>query len=240
MTVDTKKFITGKPVEREYATFRFLTFDEYIDCQEALGIIALSTLNLYYSYKKAIEKPTLEEAEFLKVLKDTPLREVVLSDTMLLEYYIQIIGMVAEFKEDFGLEYVFETEEKFMEVRKIIMDMNLAKEEKAYRNEELQEGHERSKKMNSNKGEIQTSEDIITCIVTFTNNSFDEVLSMSVYQAYAIYSRISAGKNYDTTTLFATVSSEAKIEAWNKHINLLAEEKVKDMKRSDYDRIDIS
>ena len=60
---------------------------------------------------------------------------------------------------------------------------------------------------------------------------------MSIYQAYAIYARVNSIKNYDTSVLFATVSNEVKIEQWNKHINLLSEEKTKDMKREDYDRI---
>lgn len=231
MKVNTSKFITKSPVETEYGTFRFLTIEEYIDYQESLSMLSLGTLNLYYSYKKVIGKPTDEEVLFLKTLKDTPLRQVVIQDMSLLKYYVSIIDKVMVFKENFDIEYVFSTDEIFMEVRKIIMDMNLVKEEKAFYNEELQEGIERSKMLNSNKGEIQTPEDIITCIVAFTSNSFEDVLGMSVYQAYAIYSRIGAGKNYDTGVLFATVSGDAKIEGWNKHINLLAEEKVKDMKR---------
>lgn len=231
MKVNTSKFITKSPVETEYATFRFLTFEEYIDCQESLGMLSLSVLNLYYYYKQAIPKPTEEEREFLKQLKDSPLRQVVMSDTSLLKYYVDIVSKAVTFHEGFDIEYMFATDESFMEVRKIIMDMNLAKEEKAFYNEELQAGIERGRQMQKNSGEVQTSEDVITCIVASTSNSFDDVLSMSVYQAYAIYTRIGSIMNYKTSTLFATVSADSKIEAWNKHINLLAEDKVKDMKR---------
>lgn len=231
MTVDRSKFITKKPVEVEYATFRFLTFEEYIDCQESLSIISLSTLNIYYNYRKVIPKPTEDEEVFLKTLKDTPLRHIILSDELFFNNYLEIIKLVAEFKEGYDIEYLFENDEIFMEMRKIIMDMNLAREEKAFRNEELQEGMERGKKMNRGNEESQTAEDIITCIVSSTSNSFDDVLSMSIYQAYAIYARVNSIMNYKTSTLFATVSNEVKVDLWNKHINLLADEKTKDIKR---------
>ena len=162
MSVDTRKFITGKPIELPYATFRFLTFEEYIDYQESLGVISLGTLNIYYNYKKVLDKPSEEEKEFLQQLKDAPLRQIIMSDKLFLQSYLDIFEKVIEFKEGYSLEEVFETDEKFMEVRKIVMDMNLAKEEKAFYNEELQEGMERGKQLNKGQGEAQTSEDIIT------------------------------------------------------------------------------
>ena len=212
MSVDTRKFITGKPIELPYATFRFLTFEEYIDYQESLGVISLGTLNIYYNYKKVLDKPSEEEKEFLQQLKDAPLRQIIMSDKLFLQSYLDIFEKVIEFKEGYSLEEVFETDEKFMEVRKIVMDMNLAKEEKAFYNEELQEGIERGKQLNKGQGDPQTSEDIITCIVSSTSNSFDDVLGMSIYQAYAIYARVNSIKNYEAGVLYSTVSNEVKIE----------------------------
>lgn len=236
MTVDRSKFITKKPVEVEYATFRFLTFEEYIDCQESLSIISLSTLNIYYNYKKVSEKPTEEELIFLKDLKDRPLRENVLRDELFIYHYLNIIEKVVEFKEGYDIEYLFETDDRFMKMRKIIMDMNLAREEKAYYNEEMQKGIDLKKKFNSGKqGQSQSPEDIITSITALTSHTLEQVLSMSVYQAYNIYARVSAVENYRTGVQFATVDGDtSRIEAWDKHIDLLAEEKITDMSYSKF------
>lgn len=233
MSIDTSEFITGDPIELPYATFRFLTFREYIRLQKSLSIMSLSTLNIYYNYKKILDNPTEEDLVFLKELKDTPLREIILRDELFLYHYLNIIEKVVDCKEGYDIQYLFDNDEQFMEMRKYIIDMNLAKEEKAFYNEELQEGIERSKKMNQGNMESQTAEDVITCIVSSTSNSFDDVLGMSIYQAYAIYARISSIMNYKTAVTFKTIDPKYDIEHWNKHINLLGQEKTKDKKREE-------
>jgi acyl-CoA-binding protein len=69
-------------------------------------------------------------------------------------------------------------------------------------------------------GEL-TFEAIYTSVWVETGEKPDD---MTIYQMYALFSRIGQFKNYDTTTLYNTVSGEVKIDAWYKHINLLEKE----------------
>lgn len=231
----SRNLISKKPFELDYCMLRFLTFEEYLDLADILGLISMNNLHIYYTYKKLIPNPTEDEKVQILELKETPLREIILRDSYFLKTYLQIIELVTAFKEDFTVEYIFEDNDRFMEFRQCIMDMNLLKEEKVFKNEELQEGLEIGKKMQQDKSDALLPEDIITSVVALTSNSFEDVLSMSIYQVYAIYARLNSIMNYKTTTLFATVSSDVNIEAWNKHINLLEKENTSDMKRSEFE-----
>ena len=236
MKVNTSKFITKSPVETEYGIFRFLTIEEYIDYQESLSLISLGTLNLYYSYKQILKNPTQEEKDFLKVFKDTPLRQVVLQDMSLLNKYLELIDRIIVFKEDFDIGHVFSTDEIFMDMRKIIMDMNSVKEEKAFYNEELQVGLDRKKKMQLSKsGESVTIEDIITCLATMTTNSLEQVMNMTVYQAQAMYQRIAVIEDYKANVIFATVDNDRKVESWSKHIDMFKEDSKDGITRSQFE-----
>ena len=235
MKINKTKFIIKKPVELEYGTINFLDIEQYIDYQAELGIIPMNNLHLYYAYKKLMKTSSKEELEKLKILKDTELYKIVISDDYMISCYFKIFTLVTDFKEGYSIESVFESEERFMTLRKLIMEMNLLKEEKVFKNEELQEGHEMRKQMESiQNGESQSIEDIITSVVASTSQSFDSVCNMSIYQLYALYARVSAIMNYQTSTLFATVSPSKTLESWAKHIDLLAQDEGKDMKRSDF------
>jgi hypothetical protein len=75
-------------------------------------------------------------------------------------------------------------------------------------------------KQRSNGG--LTFEAIYTSVWTMLGQRPDD---MTIYQMYALFSRIGQFKNYDTTTLYNTTSGQVKIDPWYKHIDLMEEEK---------------
>lgn len=233
--INTRKFILGKPVELPFGNVRFLTVEEYMDMEADLHLISMNTLHIYYAQKKLLANKLKrkELAEFEKT-KELPLYQLVMYTDYFLHTYLSIFDKLIEFNEGFSLNYLFESEDRFMEIRSVIMMMNFLKEEKVYKNEELQKNHEEGHKVRNNTSNNITMEDIITSVVASTSNTYEDVDKMSVYQLNALYLRISAIKDYETSTLFATVSSEAKVEHWTKHIDLFESKDNSSIKLSEF------
>lgn len=231
MTIDRASFIFGRPIDTNLGQVKFLTFPQYIDYSGDVSSIGLNVLHIYYRFKKLYEANKMDSKE-LEELKSMTLHEIITSSPEFRDSYTKVFGLVMD--SDAVIE-VMENPNKFMEYRKLVMDMNLVTEEDVSPNSEIQEGIEMSRKINQQKGEKQSFEDIVTSIVAATSNSFEDVRKMTVYQVYSIYARVGAIFNYTTSTLFATVS-EQKIESWGKHIDLLNNENSTNIKRSDFDK----
>lgn len=228
-------FIFGRPIETPFGKVRFLTYPEYLENQQDLVLISMNVLHFYYYYRKEMKNPTEEEMSHLKQLKESDLLSLVLTTQQILKAYVRVFENVITFDNGKEIADIFNSLDTFMDMRKLIMDMNILVEEDVSPNEEIQEGIERGKLISQTKSEKQSFEDIITSIVAGTSNSFDDVCNMTVYQVYATYARLGAIFNYNTSTLFATVSNEVEIEPWNKNINLL-EKDDKDLKRSEFEK----
>lgn len=236
MLVDRQKFIFKKPVILEFGVVNFLAIEDYIDLQNDLGIIGMNNLHLFYAFKKLLNTNDEVQLNELRKLKETNLYPIVTSDESLLSSYIRVFQVVIEFSEGFNLQYIFEDEDRFMAVRKIVMDMNLIKEEKVFKDERLQKGEDMKKKIDSVKNkDAQTIEDIVTSVRVKSGTSYDEINKMSVYQLYADFARINAIMNYETTIIFKSVGSDMEVENWSKHINLLEGSESKDMNRADFE-----
>lgn len=237
MNINTSKFILGRPIKLPFGEVRFVTVDEYLELSDLLHIISLSPINIYHierkSLVKTLKRKELYKLEELKVKYEDSLYNLVLNDDTLLDTYLQVFNMLITFKEPYQSNDMFTSEEVFNYIRDLIMQMNFLKEEKAFKNEELQELHEMSKIIKS-KGNKFTIEDMITSVRSFLKLSYDEVFNSTIYQLNADFLRICAMKDYDTSILFATVSSEAKIEHWTKHIDLLKELDDTSVKESEF------
>lgn len=147
------------------------------------------------------------------------------------ELYSQLFKFV--FKED-----VFDkvNEDNFDYLRQLIMDMNCVKEEKVNPNPEIQKWIDKSKKFKQNN-EILTFEDIVTSVAVGTGYTYSYINNMTIYQFNLTFQRIGAFKGYDTSTLFATVSTEKiNIESWCKNIDLFEEEKY-GITRSEFNKL---
>lgn len=237
MSIDRQKFIINKPVQLEFGTVNFLTIEDYIDLQNELGLIAMNNLHLFYAYKKQLKSDNEEQLNELRKLKEMSLYPIVVNDETLLSAYVKVFQVAIEFVEGFDLQYLFDDEDRFMWIRKIVMDMNLVKEDKVFKDERLQKGEEMKRKVENVKAkDKQTIEDVITSVVAKTANSFSDVNKMTVYQLHSLFARVNAIINYETTTLFKTVSNDIEVEDWSKHIDLLEGSQSKDMNRTDFER----
>ena len=219
---DKNLFIFGESVLTDFGELRFLTYREFLQNSADLQLISQNSLHIYYYYKTQLKAigANASDIEQLKELKDADLYEIVLSTKQILNAYLKIFQLVFDRNDNIPLEQIFSKTEIFHFVRKLIMDMNVLTEEKVSPNEEIQSAIERSRRVKQNNSEEQSFVDIVTSIVASTNNSFEDVCSMNIFQVYAIYARVGAIFNYQTTTLFATVAEKVNIESWNKHIDL--------------------
>lgn len=224
MKYNRDMFIFGKPIDTKFGKVRFLTFEEYHTFLPQLSLISMNNLHIYYYNKKAMKNPSQAEMELLKGLKEASLYEIVLKTPQLLATYIEIFNKLITFKKGVDCTYILKSEVDFFEMRKLIMDMNVISEEDVNPNEEIQSGIERSRRAKQAEAKKQSFVTIVTSIVAKTSHSYEEVSQMNVMQVYALYARIGAFLNYETTTLFATVAEKVKIELWDKHIDLFEKE----------------
>jgi len=172
-------------------------------------------------------------------------------DKNAIEYFINHISLyqwiinVPEFKELYSqlFNFIFKedvfdkvNEDNFEFIRQLIMNMNCIKEEKQNPNSEIQKWIEKSKKFNENMAGKLDFQDIVSSVVVYMGVSYDVVNEMTLYQLYMTFRRINAFKDYDTTTLFATVSTEKmNIESWCKCIDLFENNDDEGMSRSKYE-----
>lgn len=126
------------------------------------------------------------------------------------------------FKEDVFL--LIENNKEFNEYINIIRDINSIKYEPTSPNPEVERRNQLRRKLDSMKGDNVTFEDMFTSVCAGLNKLPSEVNKMTVYSFYKIFQRIGQFKNYDTNVLFATVSSEAKIEPWYKSTEVKKEQ----------------
>lgn len=222
---DKNIFIFGETVQTRFGLVRFLTYREFLSYTNEISLISQNTLHIYYNFKNQIGKHAdTETVDALKELKKSELLEIVLSTQQLLNAYLKIFQLVFDGNEDMQLTQLFDSNENFHFIRSLIMDMNVVTEDKVSENEEIQRAIERSRRVKQQDSQEQTFVDIVTSIVASTSNSFEDVCRMNVFQVYAVYARVGAIYNYQTSTLFATVAEKVNIESWNKHIDLFKKE----------------
>lgn len=222
---DKNLFIFGEEVGTKFGVIRFLTYREFLSHTSEISLISQNSLHIYYNLKNQLGKQASKESlEALSHLKEADLLEIVLSTNQLLNAYLKIFQLVFDRNEDMQFEQLFHSRESFYFIRNLVMDMNVITEEKVSPNEEIQKAIERSRRFKQQDSQEQTFVDIVTSIVASTSNSFEDVCRMNVFQVYAVYARVGAIYNYQTSTLFATVAEKVNIESWNKHIDLFKSE----------------
>lgn len=228
MNIDKELFIFGEPIETEVGLIRFLTYKEYLMNMGYLNLISMNVLHFYHQFRKMVDQKDTEALNELEDLKDTKLLSLVLSIREVTEAYMKVLRLVLDMNDpevvEDSLEKIFDDEDLFMRIRKLVLTTNMLSEDEVSPNPEIQRGIDMSRKLKSESGDRQTSTDIISSVVAGTSTTFEEVCKMTVLQLYSIYYRIGAMKNYDTSTLFATVSSDVKIESWSKSIDLFKTE----------------
>jgi hypothetical protein len=219
--INAKEFyIVGDPVETPIGECDFIKVRDYPNYFMDLQVISWSKSQIYYKYSQLNKDGSLNE--FLEELNKLNLYQSVINIPELQQAYLNIFIKV--FNDEEIVKQIDES--NFEDYRKLVMDMNCLKEEKVNPNPEIQRAIERSRRVKSQDGEPLEFSDIASSIVAFSGKSYKDLGDMTIYQFYMTYHRIAQFKNYDTSTLFATVSADkVNIESWSKHIDLFAEEK---------------
>lgn len=217
---DIKEFyILGQPIETEIGKVHFLKVKEYPDYFLDLHTVALTHLQLVYKYIDMNKTGVL--TGFIEQLKMVSLFDAVTSIEELNDAYARLFTKV--FQGEHWADKI--NKDNFNYYRNLVLEMNCVKEEKINPNPEIQRAIERSKRVKAMEGEKLEFSDICSSCVGFNGLTYNDLNDFTIYQLYMTYYRIGQIKNYDTSTLFATVSTEKiNIESWSKHINLFQEE----------------
>lgn len=211
-------YILGLPIETDIGECNFIKVRDYPDYFNDLQIISLSKDHLIYKYSQLNKDSSLND--LIQELHKLNLYEIATGLPELQQSYYRVFTKV------FGNEdtLTFINEDNFDYFRKLIMTMNCLKEEKINPNPEIQRALERSRRVKSQEGEKLTFADMCSSVVGYNGLTYQNINEFTIYQLYMTYYRIAQIKNYDTTTLFKTVSNDVKIDSWSKHINLFEEE----------------
>ena len=225
---DTDDFIFGDPIETRHGKVRFLKYREFSKFKFQLHFINQNVLHLYYMYLEMAKTP--EEKKQLEEIKNMSLFDIVRSSQDLISSYVLVLQAVLDingysdpFVEDIITE-ILTNEDQFYEYRKLIQDMNLLFEEKVSPNEEIQKFFNKAKALKNKKGEKGNGVTSIATALAIQNGwTFDYIGDMTILQVHASYQKLSHFKNFEITSLFATVS-KTDIEYWHQPIDLAEKE----------------
>lgn len=212
-------YILGLPIDTELGRCDFLTVKDYPDYFDDLQYMSMTKDAIIYEFGKVSNTP--EQKSFLEELKS---EKVELYDiaTQLPEFinaYLKIFMKV--FNDEKVVNQIFSDKELFYQYRKLVLMMSCTEEEEVNPNPEIQKWLEKSKKFRREQNGSLTFAGIVSSVAVYCGKSYKEIWEMTIYQLYDNFHRISLFKGYDTSTLFATVSSEkVNIENWYKEIDL--------------------
>lgn len=246
-------FIFGEPLETFYGTFRFYDYREYNQRIQDLSLMSFSILKFYYMYRENLIEQKASKADLVALmdLKEVDLFDFLRDDHLRRKQYSELSGMptnsyldsykrvfndlitndnIPSFLDDeiyFGGENRMPMEaEDFYNMREIAMRMNLVKEEQMSPSPRVQKFLDKSKAMKNKNSEAPNTTTIMTSIFLHTGTPYHELYKMTAYQIISTYTRIHALKDFDISSLFATVSPDVTISRWDKNNDLLKEEEV--------------
>lgn len=211
-------FFLGKPINTEIGELDFIRLKEYPDYISALNMMKMSKKEIIREHSKFNEDGSLDA--LIIELKKRSLFDIVHS--LLPEFseaYFKVLSRVV--KDPESLQAI--DKKIFNNIRKLIMDMHCLTEDKIIDNAELQEFHDISKTLKQQDSQNDLK-DIASCVAAFNGYTYEEISEMTMYQLYLSYYRMSEVMNYNTSTLFATVSPDVKVGDWSNHVDLYKEE----------------
>lgn len=214
-------FVFGLPIETELGIFSPLKVKDYPLYIFHLQTIQSTKEQIIQDYRKLNKGEEFEE--IFEQMEKLSLFELALSDTHTRNSYEKVLRKC--FNMDKVMDMI-EDEEMFNYYRGLILRTNVLKEEKVSPNPEIQKFIEMSKRAKRQGQEKFTISDMVSSVAMMTGISYREIMEWTVYQLHMSFYRVSQIINYNTGSLFATVTGEVKeIENWSKHIDLFEEEK---------------
>lgn len=213
-------YILGLPVSTEIGDIQFIKVKDYPQYYMDLQVVSWGKLEVIGKYSEINKDGTLDE--MIDEMRKLSLYEIAMGLSDMRESYENVFLKSLDNEDALAMINI----DNFDYYRQLIMEMNFVKEEKINPNPEIQEAVERSKRVKSRDSDKLTFSDVCSSVVAYSGKSYDDILNFTIYQLYMTFYRIGQIKNYDTTTLFSTVSSEKiNIESWSKHIDPYEDEK---------------
>ncbi|MCX2885991.1 hypothetical protein OQE43_16975 [Bacillus velezensis] len=212
-------FFLGRPINTEVGAIDFIHLRDYPEYISELNMMKMSKKEIIRNFSKINNDGSLND--LIIELKKNSLFKIV--HDYLPEFnqaYFKVFSKVFVDKESLHLI----DQRAFNNVRKLILEMHCLTEEKIVDNDELQEFHDLNNqlKLQNSQNDLK---DIASCVAAFNGYTYQEVANMTIYQLYLSYYRMGEIMNYNTSALFATVSTDVKIGDWNSHVDMYREEK---------------
>ncbi|MEF3086426.1 hypothetical protein [Bacillus altitudinis] len=212
-------FGTGQPVKTPIGDCHFIKIKEYVDFSSDLQLMADNKDKIAESMRQVL-KDKLDTQDIEEMVSGRNLFQLILMHPLYLEAYQSILIKV--FNDEGIMSKI--SDENFMELRSLVLKMHLINEDKKSPNSEIEELNQISKELKSSDNGADLS-DMISVVVVMTGIDYSAINEWSLYQLYLTYHRILKKENHDASVIFATGSSEVKVNGWDDHINLYAEEK---------------
>lgn len=225
-------YIYGKPIPTKIGNLHFITVEEYYDfiTKGYLTVLTMETSQLTKFLRQFAQQDKGIKG-FIEFLLNTDtfttlqiVEAYIQNEPDYQNSYVNLFGLVDYYnktKEMFEFcfkEDVFgriESAEEFEQYKELIREINCISYEKPNPNPEIEKYNQMKRLMQQQKGEQVTFESMYTSVGLALGRDPD---SMTLYKFYRYFERIAQFKNYDTSTLFATVAEKVKIEPWYKHI----------------------
>ena len=129
--------------------------------------------------------------------------------------YVELFKFCTKCNNDIVFELI-ETDDEFLWYINLIRDMNGVPYEATNPNPEIERRNQLARKLESMRNENIDFESMFTSVCAGWNKLPSEVNDVSLYAFYKLFGRVGQFINYNTSVLFATVSTEAKIDPWYK------------------------
>lgn len=194
---------------KEYSKFnryvKYLVYGKkHLELKENDSLLFHLIIAMAFSYKKDVNFTNKNDNEIIeKVIKE-------LEELFSLVTHKRIISNTAGeiiyfYDED---NSIIIDDSVFNELRIIVQKMNLLQEPVIYDDPLARKWFEKARIANSKGSENIEFSDMVTVVSCETGKSYDVLANQNLFQLNSDYLRIGNRVNYDTTTLFKTVSND--------------------------------
>jgi len=214
-------YITGMPIKTDIGLVRFITVREYPTLSMKLSVLQTDKNRIVCEFTKSAnamkdgeEKQALQE--FISAVEESTFYEVVKEIEDLEQGYIDLFAELFDDKDAWSKV----DKENFDYYRDLIIKMNGISVSETNPNPEIQKWIDKSNrvKQQDNKDGLDFASMISSLFVV--GHSFKDINDLTMYQFYMAFQRLAKFKEYDSSTLFATVAPDVKVENWFKTIKL--------------------
>lgn len=224
-------YILGLPIETEFGVCRFVKVKEYFRLLPLISILSTDKnrviANIYAqkekdkanakAYDEAIE--SFQGLSFYEIMKNIPQLE---------QSYMELTYEL--FQKDI---WSMVDKDNFENLKETLIVMNNVTIPETSSNPEIQYYYDLDKKSDKDEGIDFTA--IVTSVALSHGYTYETINEMTFFQLNMAFKRTSEFKNYDTSTLFATVAEKVDIANWYKSIPILSKEKI-GISREEFDK----